>query len=358
MVRLRVRFGSHPVRATGIQLRVPQPSGSVWGWIAIACVGASLLSGCGNHAGSGNTASSGSGAAASTLTIAVIPKGTTHQYWNSVKAGADAAGKDLGVNIEWKGPVLEDDRAGQIQIVQQFVSDNVSGIVLAPLDENALVSPVRAAAASKIPVVIIDSALKATPGQDFVSFVATDNHKGGYLGGERLAQLLGGKGKVILLRYMEGSASTEAREAGFEEAIHKYPGITILSDTNYAGATQGEAQTKAMQMVDEIKQADGIFCPNESSTMGMLQALKQDNLTGKLKFVGFDASPPLIDALKAKQIDALVAQNPTRMGYEGVQSVVAAIQHQTVAATIDTGVTVIDNSNIGTPDVQKLLAGS
>ena len=229
--------------------------------------------------------------------------------------------------------------------------------MLAPLDENALVAPVHSATASKIPVVVIDSALKGTAGQDFVSLVATDNHQGGFLGGERLAKLLGDKGKVVLLRYMEGSASTEARESGFLEAIKKYPGITLISENHYAGATQAEAQTKAMQMIDTVKTADGIFCPNESSTMGMLQALKQNKLAGKIKFVGFDTSQPLIDALNAKQIDALIAQNPTKMGYEGVKAAVDAIRHHTVPASIDTGVTVIDSDNINTPDVKKLLSG-
>jgi ribose transport system substrate-binding protein len=294
----------------------------------------------------------------SNITIAVIPKGTTHDYWKSVQAGAETAGKKENVQIDWKGPLREDDRAGQIQIVQNFVADNVSGIVLAPLDENALTQPVQAATAKHIPVVIIDSALKGTPGKDFISFVATDNHKGGLLGGERLAKLLKGKGKVVMLRYEEGSASTEAREAGFLDAMKENPGIQIISDNNFGGATMGEAQTKAMQMVDQLKQADGIFCPNESTTLGMLHALQQNNLAGKVKFVGFDTSGPLIDALNAGQIDALVAQNPTKMGYVGVQEIVDKIHGKPVPANVDTGVTVVDKTDLNTPDIQKLLGGT
>src|SRR5438309_1972749 len=139
-------------------------------------------------------------------------------------------------------------------------SSNVSGIVLAPLDDTALVKPVQSATAKGIPVVIIDSALKGTPGKDFVSFVATNNHQGGVLGGERLAQLLGNKGKVVLLRYAVGSASTTEREAGFLEVMMKNRGIQILVDNRFAGPTAGEAKTHAMEMVDKLKQADGIFC--------------------------------------------------------------------------------------------------
>lgn len=337
--------------------------------LVVLFVLATLLAGCSSKSSTSNTstspaptpggaAPSAAPAGASNLTIAVIPKGSTHDYWKSVQAGALAAGKDMKVTIDWKAPLQEDDRAAQIQIVQNFVADKVNGIVLAPLDENALAGPVQSAKAQNIPVVIIDSALKGTPGTDFVSFVATDNHKGGLLGGYRLAQLLGGKGKVVMLRYEEGSASTEAREAGFLDAMKKYPGIQIISDNNFGGATMGEAQTKAMQMVDVLKQANGIFCPNESTTLGMLHALIQNNLAGKVKFVGFDTSGPLIDGLKAGQIDALVAQNPVQMGYDGVQVAVEKIRGQSVPTTIDTGATVVDKTNLNTPDIQKLLGAA
>jgi ribose transport system substrate-binding protein len=296
-------------------------------------------------------------AAGKNLTIAVIPKGTTHDYWKSVHAGALQAGKELGVQIEWKGPLLENDRAQQIAIVQQFVASNVSGIVLAPLDNAALVKPVQDAMAQHVPVVIIDSALDGTPGKDFVSFVATNNHKGGVLGGERLADLLGHKGKVVLLRYDVGSASTTAREAGFLEVMKKNPGIKMLVDNRYAGPTTGEAKTAALDLIDDLKQADGIFCPNESTTMGMLLALRLSNLAGKVKFVGFDFTPPLVAALKTGEIDALVAQNPVKMGYTGVKVLVDKLHGKTVPAAIDTGVMLLDSSNLTTPAVTKLLAG-
>jgi ribose transport system substrate-binding protein len=336
-----------------------------------SCLALALAAGCsqnkeaaapsggpGAPTGPGATPTAGSAATGGkNLTIAVIPKGTTHDYWKSVEAGAQAAGKDLGVQIQWKGPLLENDRAQQIEIVEQFVSSNVSGIVLAPLDDTALLKPVQSAMAKGIPVVIIDSALKGTPGKDFVSFVATNNHKGGVLGGERLAQLLGNKGKVVLLRYDVGSASTTEREAGFLEVMKKNPGIKILVDNRYAGPTVGEAKTAAMDLVDKIRQADGIFCPNESSTMGMLLALRQNNLAGKVKFVGFDTTPPLVDALKSGEINALVAQNPVKMGYDGVKIMVDKLHGKSVPAAEDTGVKLIDSSNLTTPDIAKLLSG-
>ncbi len=289
------------------------------------------------------------------LSIAVIPKGTTHTFWKSVEAGALRAGEELGVHIQWKGPLKENDRAQQIQVVQQFLSQGVDGIALAPLDYKALVGPVAQAKERGVPVVIFDSALDAKPGEDFICFVATNNREGGRLGGEALAKALGGSGKVVLLRYMVGSASTDEREAGFLEAIGNYPGIEIVQENRYAGATAGEAKTQALNMIDQVRQADGVFCPNESSTHGMLLALKQEGLAGKITFVGFDASPPLVEALKAGEIKALVVQNPRKMGYLAVETLVRHLRGETVEPVIDTGVAVVTLENIDDPDIKVLI---
>jgi ribose transport system substrate-binding protein len=197
--------------------------------LAVFFLGLLLLVGCdgGDQSEKPPTVASspGSGAPGPTLKIAVIPKGTSHSFWKSVEAGARRASDELGVEMIWKGPLKEDDRAEQIKVVEQFISEGVNGIVLAPLDDQALVRPVRAAHDKKIPVVIFDSGLKAEVGKDFISFVATDNLQGGVIGGTELARILGNKGKVVLLRYQEGSASTDERERGFLSVIEKNPDI-------------------------------------------------------------------------------------------------------------------------------------
>jgi len=259
------------------------------------------------------------------------------------------------VTVHWKGPLKESDRASQIQIVEQFVSEGESGIVLAPLDDSALLRPVKAAGAKKIPVVVFDSALKGKAGTDFVSLVATDNRKGGAMAGGHLAKLLGGKGKVAMLRYQEGSASTAEREEGFLEAIKKNPGIQIILENRYAGATTDEAKTAALNNLDALKAADGIYCPNESSTFGMLLALRQNNLAGKKKFVGFDTSPQLLEGLKKSEVNGLIAQNPRKMGYEAVKACVSAIKGTKVQDRIDTGATLVTTANLNAPEVQKIL---
>jgi len=287
--------------------------------------------------------------------IAMIPKGTTHVFWKTVEAGAREAAAELDVDLVWKGPLKENDRGQQIAIVEQFVTEGVTAIALAPLDAAALRRPVAMAAQRKIPVVIFDSALQGEAGKDFVSLVATDNRRGGELGGARLGDVLEGQGKVVLLRYQVGSASTDEREEGFSAAIADRPGMSVISDNRYSGATAGEAKTAALNMLDTLKAADGIFCPNESSTFGMLLALRQHNLAGKVKFVGFDTSPALIEALRKGEIDALVAQDPRTMGRQTVTAAVRHLRGEAVDPVIDTGAAVVTRDTVDSPEIQKIL---
>jgi ribose transport system substrate-binding protein len=215
-----------------------------------------------------------SGAKSKKWKVIVIPKGTTHEFWEAVHAGTLKAASELGnVEVIWLGPQKEDERGRQIELVQSAVAAGVDGIVLAPLDAHALVDPVEAAVAKGIPVVVFDSGLET---KNSVSFVATDNYHGGVLAARRLGEVLGGKGRVILLRYAVGSESTEQREKGFTDTLAKeFPGLTLISDTEYAGPTFDSAQQKSESLLTRYRgQVDGIFCPNESSTFGMMRALE------------------------------------------------------------------------------------
>jgi ribose transport system substrate-binding protein len=292
------------------------------------------------------------------LRIAVVPKGTTHDFWKSIHAGAIKAARELGLGddaITWQGPAKEDDRDQQVSLVQNLISSKYDAICLAPLDDKALVAPVKLAVAAKIPVVIIDSGLQADAGKDFVSFVATDNYKGGQLAGERLASLMGGKGKALLLRYQEGSASTAQREQGFLDAVAKSKGITIIDPHRYAGPTRASAQDAADNLLAASADVQGIFCPNESSTFGMLQSVRTRGMAGKVKFIGFDSSDAMVEALKKGEIDALILQNPMRMGYLGVKAAVDHIHGKPVDLRIDTGVGLIDKSNMDSAESMELL---
>jgi len=223
-------------------------------------------------------------------TIAVIPKGTTHEFWKSVNAGAIKARQELSaqgdkVEVIWKGPLREDDRDQQIQVVENFTTRHVSAIVLAPLDFQALVRPVQNAVAGGVPVVVIDSDLKS---DKYLSFIATDNYKGGQLAGEHLAKLLDGHGNVILLRYAAGSASTEARETGFPGCPQESSRLKLISSDQHAGATRESAYQVSQNLLNRFRrEVNGVFCPNETATIAMTKALRDVGLgAGKVKIVG------------------------------------------------------------------------
>lgn len=291
------------------------------------------------------------------LTIAVIPKGTTHEFWKSIHAGAVKAARELDCDIIWKGPLKEDDREEQIKVVENMISRRVDGIVLAPLDDTALRMPVSNAVRAGIPVVIIDSGLNS---DEYVSFASTDNRQGGYLGGEELGRLVGGEGKAIMLRYQEGSASTMNREQGFLDAMAEHPGIDVVSSNQYGGATTESAYQASENLLAPLKtdgglSIDGIFCPNESTTFGMLRALQDAGLAGDVFFVGFDSSEKLVQALEAGEINALVLQNPMKMGYLGVKTMVQHLSGEQVEKRIDTGVAVVAEDNMDEPAIRDVL---
>jgi ribose transport system substrate-binding protein len=239
--------------------------------------------------------------------------------------------------------------------VENFTARRVSGIVLAPLDSQALVRPVATAVQAKIPVVIIDSDLKS---DKYASFVATDNYKGGQMAGEHLGKLLGGKGNVILLRYAVGSASTEARETGFLDALKKgFANIKIISSDQHAGPTRETAYQASQNILNRFgRDVNGVFCPNETSTIAMTKALRDiGQAGGKVKMIGFDAGSQSVIDLKNGDVQALVVQNPLLMGYLGVVTMVKYLQGEKVEKRIDTGVKLVTAENMSAPDIDELL---
>jgi len=294
-----------------------------------------------------------------TYALAVIPQGSTHEYWKSIHAGAQKAAQDLAaqgtsVNIIWKGPLREDDREQQTQVVEGFVSQKVNGIVLAPFDSHALVRPVEEAATAGIPTVIVDSALD-TP--KIISFVATDNFQGGALAADEMGKLLHGQGKVLLLRYQEGVASTHAREEGFVSKLKStYPRIELISSNQFAGPTRETARQASENLLTRYAaEIQGVFTPNESSTAGMLLALQDMNKAGHVVFIGFDVSEAFLAAIRNRQLQGIVVQNPFRMGELGVKTMIDHLEGRQVPPRIDTGVMLVTPDNLDTPEAQQLL---
>ncbi len=287
------------------------------------------------------------------LQLAVIPKGTTHIFWKSIHGGAAKAAAELDVEITWLGPEKEDDRDMQIQVVQNFISLKMDAIVLAPLDDTALVRPVKDAQARGIPVVIIDSGLNT---DEYASFVATDNKEGGRMGARRLGAVMEGKGKALLLRYQVGSASTTNREEGFLEVMAQdFPDIELVSTNQYAGATKETALQASQNLLNKYPEIQGIFCPNESAAFGMLRALKNSGKAGAVKFVGFDTSEGLIAGMRDGEIHGLVSQDPFDMGYLGVKTAVSVIKGQPVEKRIPTRLAMITPDNMDDPEMVELM---
>ena len=284
--------------------------------------------------------------------IAVIPKSTAHVFWLSVEAGAREAGREYGVDIDWSGPPAETEYSRQIQIVDSYVARRVDGIVLAACERKALVAAVDRAAAAGIPVTVFDSGLDS---DRYMTFVATDNVEAGRLGARTLGKLLNGRGKVGVVQHAPGSFSTMDRENGFEEVMKKdFPGIRIMG-RQYGMADRAKAMAAAENMMTAFPDLDGFFTSTEPSASGTAQAVKARGAAGKIRLVAFDFSDNLIEDTRAGVIDAMVVQDPFRMGFKAVQTVVDKLNGGTPPKRIDLPARVVTRLDLDKPEIRRLL---
>ena len=284
--------------------------------------------------------------------IAVVPKGQAHIFWQSIHAGAIAASREYGVDILWNGPASEIDFSRQIGIVEDFINQHVDGIALAPSQGESMVHVVERAAQEGIPLVIFDSGIKT---DKYVSYVSTDNYKGGVIAADRMGELLPKAAKIAVLATLPGSVSTTERETGFRETIEKkFPHLKIVA-MQFGMSDRAKSMAVAEDIFTANPDLSAIFCSNESGTIGAVQAAKSKGVAGKLKIVGFDSSPTLIEDMQAGSLDSLVVQNPFRMGYLAVESIVQKIRGKTPEKRIDTGATLVTAANLKDPAVQELL---
>jgi ribose transport system substrate-binding protein len=284
-------------------------------------------------------------------TIAVIPKGNTTIFWQSVHAGAAKAAIENGVEIIWNGPPSETDYAGQLQITDAMIKRRVDALVLAPIDRKEMVGVVERAARDNVPMVIIDSGIDT---EQYVARVATDNYKGGQIAADRVGKLLNGKGTVAIVAVLPGGASTEEREKGFEETIHgKYPNIRIV-DKRFGMSDVARSLLVSENILTAHPDLDALFASNEASAMGAAQALRERH-GRKIKLVGFDAGPSLLDDLRSGLVDSLVVQDPFRMGYEALQTAIKKLKGKPVAKTNDLEPKLIDLQNLDEPETQAYL---
>lgn len=311
------------------------------------CTLVAILAGCGSSEPSEGEASS----ADPKYTIAVVPKGLGHQFWVTVHEGAKAAGADLDAEILWKGPDKETQIAKQIYIIEDMISRGVDAVVMAACDENALVDTIKKAMDSGIPVITIDSGVQSDLP---VSFIATDNIAGAKAAGRKLAELIGEEGEVGLIPFIAGAATSEMRETGFKQAIAEYDDIKLVA-TIYCQSDVSKAMQAAEDMMTANRNLKGIFAANEAAAIGAAKALEIANKSGEIMLVAFDASPEEIAALERGTIQALIVQDPFKMGYEGVRKAVDHIEGRPVEKRIDTGVVVVTKDNLHDDAIQELL---
>jgi ribose transport system substrate-binding protein len=269
--------------------------------------------------------------------IAVIPKCTASMWWEVVHAGANKAGKELGYSISWVGPEQETDRERQIQVVEDAITTKAMAIVLAPNDQKALARPVLQIKEAGIPCVIIDSAVEVNSA-DYVSFVATDNFMAGGDAAKCLGKALNGKGNVILMKYVQNSASTDARADGFKQTIEKeFPDIKIIAEQFTTSGTVEDCRQKTIDMLARNKNVVGLFAVNQQSSQGE---------TGKIKMIGFDSDPILVDGISEGGVEALVVQNPFDIGYQGVVAAASAIDGKTVSKRMPIPSMIVNKDNL------------
>jgi ribose transport system substrate-binding protein len=284
--------------------------------------------------------------------VAVIPKATSHVFWLTVQAGARAAGQEFGLEIEWNGPTQETDFSRQIQIVDSMVARRMDGIVLAATDRKALVAPVDRAMAQGIPVTIFDSGLNST---NYMSYVATDNVEAGRMGARALGKLIGGKGKVAVVMHVPGSVSTMDREQGFDEVIAKdFPDIQIVQKL-YGMSDRSKSMSVAENILTAHPDLNAFFASTEPSTTGTILALKSRGVAGKVKLVGFDSNDSMLDALKDGTLQAMVIQDPFKIGYEAVRTIALKLDGKAPPKRTDLAGVLVTPENVKSPEIVSLI---
>jgi ribose transport system substrate-binding protein len=280
--------------------------------------------------------------------------GTTHEFWKAVHAGALAAGRELGADIVWKGPLKEDDRNEQMQVYETLAEAGVDGLVLSPIDDRAMLRPVAEARRAGLPTVVFNTALA---GGEHVAYIATDNRQGGVLAARAVGKLTGGHGRLILVRVTEGVEGTRLREEGFLETLRaEFPGLVVLSENRYGGTTTETAYQTMENLLSRFPEIEAVFTPNESTTFGCLRALQDHGLAGRIVHIGFDSSAKLVEALGKGELQGLVLQDPVAMGYESVKTVLAHLRGQPYEKTVATAVVLATPENMDEPAVRRLLA--
>lgn len=298
-------------------------------------------------------------AAQQRVSIAVIPKGLDRELWPSIHAGALKAKEEMvaegfSVDILWKGSKAVSSREQQIQVVDTFTGQRLSGILVAAMDEEALGSLTEIDSATNVPLIYLDRSLDADKP---ISFVALDNYQGGALAADRLAQLIYGEGNVMMLRHAPGEISAEAREAGFVETLRKkYPSIRLVSAELDAGESYRAAYRACERLLSRHgRTVNGIFVSDGVGTLAMVDALRDFQLAGVVSLVGYEANETLLEAVRQSEVQGLVVSDPFRMGYLGVRTIMENLLGSNTPTIIDSGLTLVTEVNIDSEGIREII---
>ncbi|WP_297740775.1 ABC transporter substrate-binding protein [uncultured Tessaracoccus sp.] len=318
---------------------------------AVAAIALTLtgLTACGGENNGGGGASGGEGG----KSIAVVAKGYASPFWASVKKGAEAAGKDLGYAVTFNGPDTETDVPRQNDQLQQALIKKPAALVFAALDSDAQGTVLKQFADASIPVVAFDSGV---PGSDIPkTTVATDNKAAAAEGAQRLADLIGKKGKIAIICHSQTSVTGQDREQGFREWVKENaPDIQIV-DVQYNNSDQAVAQQQSSAILQANPDLAGIFATDDDGAVAAAQATETAGRKDKVKIVGFDSGKPQMDLIKSGTITGSVTQNPYEMGYQAVVAADKVLQGKEVEKFIDSGFYWYDAENMDNEDIKKAL---
>jgi ribose transport system substrate-binding protein len=308
-----------------------------------------VLAACSANTGASGSASS---AAGGKPYIPVVSKGFQHQFWQAVKKGAEQEAAKENVTVNFEGPENESQVDKQMEMLQAEFDKHPSAVCFAALDSQAAIPLLQKFKDAKIPVIGFDSGVDSDIP---VTTAATDNIAAAGTAADKLAEAIGGSGKVGLIVHDQTSRTGIDRRDGFlKEMKAKYPNIQIIGP-QYGGGDQLKSADLAKAMIQANPDIKGFFGANEGSAIGVVNAVKELNMSGKLVVVGYDSGQAQIDAINSGLMLGAITQNPIGIGEECVKAAVKAIKGETLPKAIDTGFFWYDKSNINDPKIQAVL---
>ncbi|MDR0465125.1 MAG: ABC transporter substrate-binding protein [Treponema sp.] len=290
--------------------------------------------------------------AAKDVYIPLVSKGFQHQFWQAVKQGAEQAAAEFGVRINFVGPESESQVDIQMNMLQTELGKNPTALGFAALDSRAAIPLLRQASLRGIPIIAFDSGVDSDIP---LTTITTDNKAAAALAADKMAEAIGGSGKVALIVHDQTSRTGMDRRDGFLERIaSRYPNIQVL-EVQYGGGDHLRSSEIAKAVINANPDLRGYYGANEGSAIGVVNAINELGIAGRIAVIGFDSGKAQLDAIRSGLMYGAVQQNPVGIGYETVKAAVRALNGETLPTIIDSGFVWADRSNLDTPAVRAVV---